>query len=449
MTRALIIGGGISGLSAALTFHEAGHDVLVLEAEPQVGGVIRTHLEWGFRFDVGPNSWLGNSPQVDALLNRVGGSDKAIAASDGARKRFLLHAGELVAVEPHPLKLLQTPLLSLRGRLRILLEPFIGRGDISDNTTFAEFMDRRIGPEARAVFVDAFVGGIHAARAEDLGATDAFPKLVQMVQEHGSLFRGIRRNANASAPPTTWSFQDGMERLPQLVAEHLGVDRIRLQSPVTSIQPVPSGGWEVEVGGGNPERLLADRVVVATPAPAAARLLAPIVPETWRFLSNVRFAPMVLMGIGARETAFAEAPPDGFGFLVPPGESDALLGCIHSSSLFPGRAPKGAVALTCFAGGIRHPEVLEWEDARIRKNILGVLETALGLKSIPEVMHLRRIAQAIPQYTPGHRRRIEEVQEELQQHQGIALAGNHIAGVSLHDSISSGEDAARSLMIPA
>jgi oxygen-dependent protoporphyrinogen oxidase len=446
MPQALVIGGGISGLAAALTLHEAGQDVLVLEAEARIGGVIQTHLEWAFRFDLGPSSWVGTSPQVDALLERIGASDHAIQATEEAKRRFLLHEGELVAVEPHPMKLLRSPLLSLRGRLRLLLEPFISRGDLSDNMTFAEFMDRRIGAEARAVFVDAFVGGIHAAQSEDLGAVDAFPRLVQMVRDHGSLTGGLRHNATDVTRATTSSFHDGMEVLPQLVAAHLGKERIRLASPVSAITLGDEGDWEVTVGGANPTRLQADKIIVAIPAPASAELLAPLAPETWRFLSNVRFAPMVVVGVGARKEAFSGGVPEGFGFLVPPGQSEALLGCIHSSNLFPGRAPEGAVALNCFAGGIRHPEVIEWEDAKLRQSILGALATSLGLRSEPNVVHIRRIPHAIPQYTPGHRRRIAAVQAELNACRGIALAGNHIGGVSLHDSIASGEEAAHSVL---
>ena len=52
--KAVVIGAGIGGLSAALGLAREGVEVLVLERAPRVGGKMREQVVGGLSLDVGP-----------------------------------------------------------------------------------------------------------------------------------------------------------------------------------------------------------------------------------------------------------------------------------------------------------------------------------------------------------------------------------------------------------
>lgn len=75
--QAVIIGGGPAGLTAAYEFSKLcpNDHVIVLEAGSQVGGIARTEVYKGFRFDIGGHRFFTKVSEVDALWHEVGGDD--------------------------------------------------------------------------------------------------------------------------------------------------------------------------------------------------------------------------------------------------------------------------------------------------------------------------------------------------------------------------------------
>ena len=194
MKRIVIGGGGIAGLATALRLRDLapeGTEILVLESGDRLGGNIRTQREDGFTVEWGPNGYLDNVPTTSALIERIGLQEQVQPADERAARRFLFRGGRLHELATSPLKFFGSPVLSLRGRLRILGEPFARPKPPDEDETVGAFASRRIGPEAARILVDAMVSGVFAGNVDRLSLASAFPKMARMEAEHGSLVRAM------------------------------------------------------------------------------------------------------------------------------------------------------------------------------------------------------------------------------------------------------------------
>ncbi|MFM8790228.1 MAG: protoporphyrinogen oxidase, partial [Chthoniobacterales bacterium] len=185
--KVVVIGAGLTGLSAAVRLRARGVGVTVLESSSQPGGPVRSENDGGFLVEHGPNSMMTTDASVAEFLQSLGLESDIVEPQ--AKKRFLVRKGRPLALPLGPTSALTTPLFSLAGKLRVLAEPFVGRG-AADDESLASFVARRLGPEALDYAVEPFVAGIYAGDPEKLSARWAFPKLWNLEREQGSLIRG-------------------------------------------------------------------------------------------------------------------------------------------------------------------------------------------------------------------------------------------------------------------
>ena len=204
------------------------------------------------------------------------------------------------------------------------------------------------------------------------------------------------------------------------------------------------GAWRVDTDDGF---VTARRVVLAVPADALARLLDEATQGDSRLFDEMPYAPIVLTALGFRREDVAH-PLDGFGFLAPRCESLRILGCLFPSSLFPGRAPAGHVALTAFAGGRTDPAIVEVDDDRVVGLVTAELKRALGTRAAPVAVHVRRWPRAIPQYEVGHGRFVARARELEARLPGLSIGGNVLGGVSVPDCIRNATTLAERLRAP-
>jgi len=431
VTRTVVVGGGLSGLAAGFALARRGEDVRVLEASPRAGGVVRTERMDGFLLELGPNT-VRPTPEIWGLVNDVGLADRALLAS-ARLPRFIDFGGRLHALAPGPGTLLTTRLLSAGGKLRLLREPFVARGADPEESV-ARFFARRLGPEVAERLVAPFVSGIWAGDAGELSAAAAFPSLAAWERERGSLLRGglaARRRARPSAPVPKGllSFPDGLEELPRALAARLG-GRLSLGVPVEGVARA-GDGWRVATGAGPIE---AERLVIATPAAAAAKLVESLAPEAGRALSAMPQPPLAVLHLAYPATAFAR-PLDGFGHLVVPAPGRRILGAVWSSCLFRGRAPEGQVLVTAFAGGARDPEAAGLPDGALLEIAARELAASLGASEGPRLVRVTRHPRAIPQYTRGHAARLEALAAAERRLPGLRFLGNYRGGISCGDVV--------------
>ena len=437
----LVIGGGISGLTAGFRLKRAGRSVAVIEAAGRVGGAIETHVEGGFRFELGPNTVLENHPAVSELLKEArlddGADREKIVASPAAKRRYLWKGDRLEPLPGGPPGLLRTPLFSLGAKFRLLREPWIGRRSPAEieaepDETVASFVRRRLGGELLDYAVGPFVSGVYAGDPERLAVRWAVPKIFALEQEHGSLIRGALAKRKGPAPGgAMFSFREGLETLPRRLAREIGDIRTGLSVRKVMRQ---AEAFLIETDAG---RLAARNVVLAVPADVAARLLEAATGGKSLAFAEIPYAPVAVVALGVKRSQIAH-PLDGFGFLAPRRESLRLLGCLFPSTIFPGRAPEGHVALSAFLGGRTDPEIVDpnlWEDPRLLGLVRKEMGQAIGLSGEPTVAILRRWPRAIPQYEVGHGRFVQLAEEIERDLPGLHLAGNFLGGVSVPDCI--------------
>lgn len=444
MQRVVVIGGGIAGLATAqaLLARRPGLDLVLLEADDRLGGNIRTSTEEGFTLEWGVNGFLNNVPETLELIEELGMTPELLPSNQAAAKRFLFRDGRTWEIPLKPPAFFRSGLLSRRGRLRILGEPFARPRPAGDETVFA-FAARRIGPEAARVMVDAMVSGVYAGDSRVLSLKSTFPRMEEMERVHGSLVKALiakqREAKRAGAKPSggpagpagaLTSFRSGMESLVTRLGERIGPERIRLGTPVTSVER--RGNDPVYVVRTATGEVPCDHLVIAAPARHAARFLSSLDAPLTRELEGIAYAGLAVVAL-AWEEADLEAAPDGFGFLVPRGEGLRILGCLWDSSVFPCRAPAGHVLVRAMIGGAQDPDAVGLSDEELLAITRRDLELSMGIHATPRLVRIYRHPLGIPQYLVGHADRLARIDERLQGLPGVALAGNSYRGVAVNN----------------
>ncbi|KAA0018307.1 protoporphyrinogen oxidase [Salinicola corii] len=442
----LIVGAGATGLATAWALAKRGQSVTVFESQAQVGGNLHTERDGEWQIEHGPNTVI-MKPPLYALLDELDLLDEAQPANAIANKRYVVMDGEPVALPMKPIDALTSPLIGWRGWARLVREPFVPRSNAPEET-LAVFVERRLGPRILARMIDPFVSGVYAGDPGKLSVQAAMPRLAAMEQEHRSLIiGGIKRLRQArrypAGVPTEWrgklvSFPRGLQYLVDRLAERIAAQPAAVIHTHCSVHIVrhEEEHWVVEDSQGREWR--ARSLVLAVPAPVAARLLRPLDEALAEPLASIVYPPVNAIALGFREQDI-EHPLDGFGVLIPRGERRRTLGALFSSTLFPSRAPAGHKLLNVFIGGRQDPAAAaDGDDDTQVARVLDELRDLLGIRGEPVWQKVTRWPQAIPQYEIGHLARIEALDAALQGHPGLYLAGNWRGGIAVGDCLENG-----------
>lgn len=457
MSHIVIVGGGISGLTLAESIRTLlpAHRLTVLESSLHAGGNIVTQSAEGYRVEGGPNGFLDNKPGTIRLCERLGIRDRLIAASEGSRKnRYVWWKDRLRALPGSLGSFLRTDLLSVRGKVNLLAESYRKRPPgLRGDESVTEFARRRGGKEVAALFADMMVTGIHGGDPDRLSAASAFPRLTMMERDFGSVFRGMgklarirKAEAIAKGEPAPvngrmWSFEGGLQTLTDALSERLR-DNLRTSASVSTIRRTPSG-YELAVGD---ETIAADRVILACPSWAAAKMTAAMDSELSIALDAISYNRIAVVAIGYRKE---DVPGsfDGFGYIAPGKSKRDVLGVQWCSSIFPGRAPEGHVLWRALCGGVHRMEMLDWSDGELIEAVHREMSLAMGVRGRPTFSRVVRWPRAIPQYNVGHADRVARIEAAVGRFAGLHIAGNSYYGVALNDCTESaarlGEEIAR------
>ena len=464
MRRVTIVGAGMAGLATAHALRRKAAqravplEILVLEASARAGGRIRTTREDGYLIEWAANAIQGAEGPAWRVAEEAGlGAERILARPDAAR-RYIARHGRLHLVPLSPTALLRFGALSPAGRLRVVLEPFFARRVAHDETVH-EYAARHIGAEAATALVGAAVRGIFAGDARRLSVDAAFPIMREMERDHRSLVfamvaamrkarregRSARETAAAATGPgrrALWGFTRGMESLASALAKPLG-PALRLNAPALALERGAGTGYAMRLASG--ERIDSDAVVVTTSPQAAAALLRGLDPELARIIGSIGSAGLTVVGLAFRPEAF-RTPPDGYGFLVSPGEDLEILGALFESNLFPDRAPEGRILVRGMVGGAERPDLITRTDAELVGLVMQALDRTLGMASGPERTWIIRQENAIPQYPVGHREALGKVAARLESLPGIHLTGNAYRGVSVASLMEDAERTAERVL---
>ena len=502
MKRVVIIGGGISGLAAAhrITERNSGVNAVhltLLEAESQVGGIVRTDERDGFLLERGPDSFISEKPQALRLADRLGLQSHLIETNTNHRRSFIVRKGRLLPV-PEGFQLMApsrfwpfvtSNIFSWPGKARMALDLVIPRSRQNGNTlgetedeSLASFVRRRLGREALERMAQPMIGGIYTADPEKLSLRATMPRFLEMESEHRSLIHALRKQAKSSRATQAdrrdnagtsgaryslfLSFDRGMQLLTDKLAERIscpegaqgqtaGADgrsrlqageraqkSIQLNTRVESLRIIRSDvGSRWQITPNRAEEITADAICLALPAHASAKLLQGVDGSLADELNGISYASSATLSLAYKREDIPHRL-DGFGFVVPFLESRSLIACTFSSVKFAGRAPEGHVLLRAFIGGALQPEMLDLDSAALTSRVCKDLRELMGIEAAPLFTVLSRWENSMPQYDVGHLGRIRRINERVALLPGLTLAGNAYGGPGLPDCIRSGEDAA-------
>ncbi len=428
----MIVGGGITGLSAALEL--AGKaEVILLEQSNRLGGKLCTaHLETPLGraiVDGGAESFITRKPEAYKLVQELGLETLESAETKGI---FLLRDQEILEVPTNPLAFFASKLLSGRGKLRTLQEPWTrGTASHTDESLDA-FLTRRIGQEAASIF-GTIMAAIYNTNPKEMSLQATFGVLHQLEQEHGGLLRGMLKRkpkAKGKKQPSAVSLQFGMQALIEALETKLRASGTEIRTN-TQIAKVESNKVFLESG----EVLPADSIILACPAPSAAQLLEG---EVSHALSALRHA-----GLGTVAMAYPAFALESLrayrGIMIPKSENRAISAILFTSHKMPSRVPKGVGLLRVFFDADKLPQ----SDTALLEVIQAELREILQLEALPLAHHVFRWSD-FPVLEVGHLERVAKAEALLPER--VYLAGASYRSIGVPDCIRQGREAAQRIL---
>jgi oxygen-dependent protoporphyrinogen oxidase len=424
----VVIGAGISGLSAAFELAQLGHRVIVLERQVCAGGKAQSERINGFLMEHGPSSVAAEDAALSLPQNFAAEHDR-VELGPEVRHRYIVTGGRLHGIAIHPAAFLTSNFLSTAGRLRLLAEAVVRRHTSEAEETVAAFCQRRFGREFTDRVIDPLVGGMFAGTAATLSMAAMFPRLVEMERAYGSVLRGVilgRLRGKRMPARRLFSWRDGIATLPATLAARLG-SRVKFGVAVRRIVAHPRGFVVDTAGAGT---IQTNAVVIATQPHVAAELLDDLDTEAADAAAQIEAPPLAVVFLGYARVQIAH-PLDGIGFLAPSGEHRQLSGALFCSTMFPWRAPEGFVSLAAYIGGDRAPELARLPAVELIEMARQEFTDLLGAKGEPVLARVRHWPRGLPQYRIGHRDLLTVFNGACGRRPGLFLTGNYFAGVSV------------------
>ena len=446
MQDAIVLGGGISGLTTGYLLQQKGLDFSVIEKNSFPGGPIQSVIKDGFLVEKGPNSLLVSDPWIESFISDLGIGNEIVDSNPSAANRYVVRNSRPIPVPRSPLQAITTSLFSLKAKLGFLGEPFRGRitelGEESESV--ADFAVRRMGSEFLDYAINPFVRGVYAGDPKQLILNHAFPLLRELEHEGGSLVRGAmkrkrrQKREGKAFKKRSINFINGLDTLPKTIARKLG-NRLWLGSEVVAINPVQNG-WQVtwKKEGENFEGFSRNLFVCLPSRSIKALNWASPISDWIAEVPDLPYPAVYSLALGYKRSDIAH-PLDGFGVLVPSKEPHRILGALFNSELYPNRAPEDHCLLTVMLGGSQSPELREASDEELINIAKEDLASLLGASNDPVFVYLTRWPQAIPQYTNAFgpwKKAISFLEEDLS---GLNFGGHAIDGIALGASIMSGK----------
>ena len=456
--RAVIVGGGIAGLSAAYALNNRAEQaglplrITVLERRDRLGGVIQTDQFDGFVVEAGPDSFISTKPWAVELCQELGIAG-GLQGTSAQRRVYVMRKGRLIEI-PRGLtmmvptkagEIVRSPLISLLGKLRLGLEPIVPRRRDTGDESVRSFVSRRLGGEIYERLIEPLMAGIYGGDGDRLSLKATMPVWHEWERRYGSLTRAAWANRAASngSGSIFLTLKKGLGELVRALAEAMeGGVETRINTAVAEILPRPSGFTLTTEAG---EKFSAEIVILAAPAYAAARMLAPTDSELAQELGAIEYSSSATVSLAYRK-ADVKHPLEGHGYLIPRHEHRPALACTWTSEKFPHRAPGGSALLRVFFGRSQGESIWGEDGDQLLSAAREEVDATLGLRAEPLFARVFQWPRALPQYTIGHLQRVGLIRRRLVTHPGLLLAGAAYGGVGIPDYIHSGQRAAEAAM---
>ncbi|WP_093132179.1 protoporphyrinogen oxidase [Salinibacillus kushneri] len=455
-----VIGGGIAGLTAAYYLQkeiendQLPYEVKLIEASDELGGKIKTMQKDGYTIERGPDSFLERKKSAARLACDAGLEDDLIRVASG--KSYILANGQLHSMPkgsfmgvPTQMKpFLTSSLFSVSGKLRAAGDFFLPRGAEKDDQALGLFFRRRLGNEVVENMIEPLLSGIYSGDVDQLSLMATFPNFYELEQQYGSLIRGLQNTKSKPSESSSkkkqgmfLTLRNGLSSLVKAIEEKLKENTVWKATAVNHIAK-KHNSYKLSLSNG--KMLQADAVIMAAPHLAAQKMLS-----QYDFMNEWKEMPATSVANVAM--AFDEADIkddiDGTGFVVSRNSDCRITACTWTHKKWPHTTPSGKALVRCYVGRPDDQEVVDFSDAEIEEIVLRDLNKQMKITGKPEMKVVTRWKNVMPQYTVGHKRRVQRVKEQIaQQLPGVFLAGSSYEGIGLPDCIDQGEKAVKDVL---
>ncbi|MFS0865413.1 protoporphyrinogen oxidase [Fredinandcohnia sp. 179-A 10B2 NHS] len=453
--KVIVIGGGITGLTAAYYLQKEARekglsiDCSLLEASHRLGGKVQTVVRDGFVIERGPDSFLERKQSAARLAKEVGLGDKLV--NNTAGKSYVLVNGKLhpmpggsimgIPTEVGPF--ITTGLFTPLGKLRAAMDFVLPRTAPGKDQSLGQFFRRRLGDEVVENLIEPLLSGIYAGDIDQLSLMSTFPQFYQVEQKYRSLIIGMKQTkpakpknaAQTKSPKGQFlTVTTGLQSFIDAIEEKLNPGSVYKGVKVDSIE---KNEEQYLLRLSNGEEILADSVVVATPHHVTQAMLS-----QYPFLEP--FKEMPSTSVATVAMAFPEdaikRDIDGTGFVVSRNNDYIITACTWTHKKWPHSTPKGKVLLRCYVGKAGDEAIVDQSDEEIVNVVLDDLNKTMAINEKPDFSIITRWKDAMPQYTVGHKDRVEFAKKNVaEQLPGLFLAGASYEGLGLPDCIDQGE----------
>ena len=486
--RIVVVGGGMAGLGAARVLEaaraqDASVDWHLYEQDPRFGGKVQTVRRDGFVVEGGPDSAIIEKPWPITTAREVGIGDRFLDCNEDIRKSFVFTRGSLhelpegiiLMVPTRMVPFAMSRLMTWPGKMRMGLDLILPRGGAATagaagvsgqalDESLGDFVRRRLGKEALQRIAEPIVAGIHAGDPEQMSVRATFPMFLDMELEYRSLIlamlkrRKARQKAASGSSPAAgsrppgpksyfYSFKTGLQDLSDAIVASLPADRLHAGAGVTAMTEcgagcgarAGSGAYALQLSDGT--RVVADAVVLATPAWASGDLLRAVAPLPAADLSSIDYVSTATASIAFKADQVGH-DLKGFGFVVPRAEDRPVMATTWSSSKFDGRAPAGRVLLRSFLGRAGREAAAQLDDDEMAAVVRSELRDIMGISAEPEFVEIFRWPRGMPQYRVGHVELVAHIEAAVARVPGIELAGGAYHGIGIGDCLREGSAAA-------
>jgi protoporphyrinogen/coproporphyrinogen III oxidase len=434
----VVVGGGISGLTAARVLCARGFRVRLCEGAEECGGLVRTERIDGWIIDAGPDTLLAHKPAAVDLVRALGLGERLVAPI--ARRPTYVLRGRRLRTLPETSALglptglgtlVRTGAFSWRGKLRMAAEALLPPDPPASDESIASFVGRRFGREAVAYVAEPVLAGIHRGEAAQLSIRALFPILADAERTHGSVCRAWRAAPSPRQSGGGLTLARGLGELTAALRDELPPDVLMTRSPVEAIHG--KGPFRIVLGGGR--ALRARAVVLATPAWVTADLVAALDPPLAQLCGGIPYRSAASVALGYPAEAIRH-PLDGWGFVVPRHERRQVGSVSWVTSKWPGRAPAGHVLMRASLPHGPDTSTAEQEDATLVEGVHRDLSDLLGISGAPVLSRVYRTPRAMPQLEVGHLERIAAIERRLAELPGVHITAGGFRGVGLPACIS-------------
>lgn len=440
-----VVGGGVSGLICARRLSQQGIHVTLFEAEPMLGGEIRTSTFVGHPIDMGAEAVHVSAPGMKELITELGLSDELITSNPGmswlwTRRGLRRLPAGVGPSGPRRLRpVIGAGVMSMRGLVRAGFEPLVPRRIPPADIGVGEYVSQRFGREVVERFVDPVLGSLHAGNVYKLSLRAITPELSTIADSGASIM--LSRRGQKSGPPlsfATWA--GGLSTLVNRLLTGTDVE-VKTSTPVDSIRILPNGRFQIQGLGG--KTMEVDGVVLAVPARIAAQIIRPLSQKVANILEQIRYASVATALVAyPLEAVKGVRALNGTGLLVPSTRGRLLKAATFLTTKWSHLADPNYFLMRLSCGRADEREIEKLEDSELVARLHRDLVDATGISVEPIHSYVHRWPHAIPQLEIGHLGLVAKVREELDHYPGIMLAGSSYDGLGIATCLRSGERAA-------